>query len=263
MKNTYRISDIFGEYKDRIYRLAITIVKNKSDAEDVVQNAFLKIIENISRFRGKSKLSSWIYKIALNEALMKLRHRRYEEPVLKMRDTEEDRGGNYLSFLKDKSLLPDEEALKNEFGAKIENAMRDMPIKYRLALLLKDVENFPDNHASKILNLKLNTFKTRLHRARFLIKEAVRDYLKDKKEKARVLDDKKCGIYMGFVNRYVDEKLPRNEKTSFDAHIKDCAECNEFLSSYRYALRLTKALQCKDIPPDLQRKIEAFVRPRG
>lgn len=257
MKKYPDISKIFEEYKDKIYRLAITILKNEKDAEDVLQAVFLKIIENISNFKGKAKLSSWIYKIALNEALMKIRSRKHYEPVYDV-EQENERYG-YLASLRDKSLLPDEEVVQREFESRLKNTISEMPIKYRLALLLKEIEGFSDKEASKILRLKLNSFKTRLHRARLMIKETVLDYMKDKKAKPPSLLEKRCAIYMGFVNKYIYDDLPKKQKTYFKSHIRDCSECNEFLNSYQNALKITNALQCKDIPPILKEKIESFI----
>ena len=76
MSYQYSIEAIFQEYKNKIYRLALSIAGNPKDAEDILQNAILKIIENLNKFRGNSKLSTWIYRIAYNEALMHLRNRR-------------------------------------------------------------------------------------------------------------------------------------------------------------------------------------------
>ncbi len=257
MKKYPDISRIFEEYKDKIYRLAITMLKNEKDAEDVLQAVFLKIIENISNFKGKARLSSWIYKIALNEALMKIRSRKRYEPVFDVERDNERYG--YLSSLRDKSLLPDEETVQKEFGDRLQNTLKEMPIKYRLAILLKEVEGFSDKEASKILNLKLNSFKTRLRRARLIIKTAVLDYMKDKKAQTPSSLEKRCSIYTGFVNKYVYDELQKKQKTYFKSHIKDCSECNDFLNSYRDALKITNALQCKDIPPALKEKVESFI----
>ncbi len=70
------VEEIFKEYKDKVYRLAISIVRNEKDAEDIMQNTFIKVMDNLKSFRNESHISTWIYKIAYNEALMYLRKRR-------------------------------------------------------------------------------------------------------------------------------------------------------------------------------------------
>src|SRR3989338_5473834 len=72
------VGSIFNKYKDRIYRLALSITRNPSDAEDAAQNTFIKIIKNLKYFKNRSLLSTWIYRIAYNESLMLLRKRRLQ-----------------------------------------------------------------------------------------------------------------------------------------------------------------------------------------
>jgi len=69
------IEQIFTQYRSKVYGLALTLARNEKDAEDIVQNAFMKIMKNLDGFRGKSRLSTWIYRIVYNEALMQLRKR--------------------------------------------------------------------------------------------------------------------------------------------------------------------------------------------
>lgn len=150
------IEGIFKKYKDKIYRLALSISHNEKDAEDILQNTFLRITKGISKFRSESNLSTWIYRIAYNEALMALRKR-------------------YRQF-------------------RVSSSLRQMPIKYRMPLLLHNIEEMPLKESAKILDLSLNSLKTRLHRSRLMLKSEISGYLKDKEE----LKEKKCSLLTGF-----------------------------------------------------------------
>lgn len=257
MKPSMPIADIFNSYKDRIYRLAYGISRNQKDAEDIVQNTFLKIIKNIKKFRRESRPSTWIYRIAYNEALMILRkkYRKYGS----YDDRRYTEGASPSLFI-NWARLPDEQIIDKEFRDRLDSAIRHMPIKYRMPLLLCSVEGLSLKDTALILGLKINSLKTRVHRARLFVKSEISDYYKDKEEKEEK-ENKRCSIYMGFIYDYAEGDLLSDRQKAFKEHIKDCVNCNRFLDSYKTAIKITKSLECKDIPKELQKRIETFLHP--
>lgn len=256
MPDSSAVELIFDKFKDKVYRLAFSITRNPSDAEDVTQNTFIKVIKNLKYFRNKSLLSTWIYKIAYNESLMFLRKRRLQSRLsgsiikeLKSADT-----GLFVNWPK----MPDSQLLHNELKERLDQAINRMPIKYRMPLLLDNVEELPQKMSAKVLGLKLNSLKTRLHRAHLLVKSEISDYFKDKgisqEEKNR-----KCGIWTGFIYKYSKGELNERKRESFRKHIKDCLSCNVFLDMYQKAIAVTKALECRDLPDELKDRIETFL----
>ncbi|MEW6100766.1 MAG: sigma-70 family RNA polymerase sigma factor [Candidatus Omnitrophota bacterium] len=247
--------EIFTKYRNKVYRLALSITRNENDAKDVMQNAFLKIIKNLSFFRNKSQLSTWIYKIAYNESLMLLRKRKAEQRLSRSlnRKTRVS-SGLFVNWAK----LPDEQLLNEELKERVDLAIRQMPIKYRLALLLDNVEGLALKESAKVLGLKLNSLKTRLHRARLLIKDDMVRYFKDKEAGPQEKKARKCGIWMGFIYKYADGIAGPLGK-NFKRHISGCHSCNAFLNSYLKAVQVTHALECRDIPVELTREIEDFL----
>lgn len=249
------IEDILNSYKNKIYRLALSISKNEKDAEDIVQNTFLKIFNNIKKFRFRSRLSTWIYKIAYNEALMTLR-KKYRRFGLydDKRYIEEIPSGLFINWAR----FPSEQLLDMELKERLESAIRHMPIKYRMPLLLTNVEDFSMTDTANILGLKMNSLKTRLHRARLLIKSEISGYFRDVEEKEEK-EDKRCGLYMGFLYHYAEGDLDEDRKGAFKEHIKDCTSCNIFLDKYLDAIKITKALECNDIPNEFKKRLETFL----
>lgn len=252
----FDIESIFKKYKDKVYRLAISIAHNDRDAEDIMQNTFIKIIRNLKYFKGESSLSTWIYKIAYNEALMHLRKRKSQfrlsrylkEPKAKIE------GGLFVNWAR----LPDQQLLDNELKERVNLAIRQMPIKYRMPLLLDMVEELPLKDNAGILGLKINSLKTRLHRARLLIKSEITGYFRDK-EALEQKREKKCNIWTGFIYDYANGYLSKRRTGAFKNHIKGCSSCNFFLDNYVKAIYITKALECQDPPPELKDKIEGFL----
>lgn len=253
---TFNIETVFKEYKNKIYRLALGITRNELDAEDAIQNTFLKIINNLQNFRSESRLSTWIYRIAYNEALMVLRKRR---SVLRLtgslnRLSEDKSSRLFINW----SKLPDEQLLDDEFKERVDTAIRRMPIKYRMPLLLDNIEGLSLKESAKVLGLKINSLKTRLHRAHLIVKSEMADYFKDR-EIQGMKEKRICNTLTGFVYDYAGGYLPKRKTSAFKRHISDCLNCKLFLNNYVKALSITKALECQDLPLELQDKIKAFL----
>lgn len=257
MASRFNIETIFTEYKNKVYRLALSISRNEKDAEDIMQNTFFKIIKNLKYFRSKSRLSTWIYKITYNEALMHLRKRRSQFKLSSSLKLSRDKGtsGLFVNW----SKLPDEQLLDDELKERVDNAIRKMPIQYRMALLLDEIEDLPLKDSAKILGLKINSLKTRLHRARLFIKSDISGYFRDQEEEQGEKKQRRCGIWIGFVYNYAHGNLGKRKSKAFRGHIKDCPNCNSFLDTYLKAIDITRALQCQDLPDELKKRIEKFL----
>ncbi|MDO8489319.1 MAG: sigma-70 family RNA polymerase sigma factor [Candidatus Omnitrophota bacterium] len=258
MAGDFNIVEVFNEYKNKVYRLALSITRNQSDAEDVMQNTFFKISKNLKYFKNRSSISTWIYKIAYNEALMNLRKRKSQFRLSNTLKLSRDKGtsGLFVNWAK----LPDEQLLNGELKERVDNAIRRMPIQYRLALLLTEVEDMTLKESAQVLRLKINSLKTRLHRARMIIKSDITDYFHDKQEEQfEEGRSKKCSIWTGFVSNYAHGTLGKQRSYAFRRHIKDCPSCNLFFDRYLKAIDVTGALQCRDLPDELKNRIESFV----
>lgn len=253
------LESIFKKYKDKVYRLALSITRNPADAEDAAQNTFIKIIKNLKYFKNRSLLSTWIYRIAYNESLMLIRKRRLQYKLSGniTRDLKTADSGLFVNWPK----IPDSQLLDNELKERVGRAINHMPIKYRMPLLLDNVEELPIKDSARILGLKINSLKTRLHRAHLLIKTEISDYFKDK----GIIEERRprrCGIWTGFIHKYAENSLGKRKRESFKKHIRDCRSCGVFLSSYQKAIALTKALVCQDLPLELKDRIESFLFPK-
>jgi len=252
-----RIEEIFQQYKDKVYRLAISITHNDSDAQDILQNTFIKIIGNLKNFRGESKISTWIYKIAYNESLMFLRKKRNQFKAFGKvkRDMRKLPTGLFINW----SKLPDEELLNKEFKERLDDSIRALPIKYRMPLLLHNVEGLSIGETAKILDIKENSLKTRIHRSALMINYEIDNYLKDKQEREKEKENTRCAAWTGFVYDFTRGILSKRRQDSFKKHIADCKSCRGFIDTYAKAVSITRALQCNDIPAELQGKIQSFL----
>ncbi len=162
-------------YSPMIYRLGLKMLADPQDAEDILQETFIKAYEHLEDFDGRSSLSTWLYRIATNEALMHLRRKRpeaisFDQPAQNDDDLQEP-----LHII-DWCCLPEEEFMSAETRAQLEAAIEKLPPGLRLVFLLRDVAGLSTREAAEVLNLSEVAVKTRLSRARLRLREALTDY---------------------------------------------------------------------------------------
>jgi RNA polymerase sigma-70 factor (ECF subfamily) len=162
-------------YSSPIYRLGLKMLGNPQDAEDVLQNTFINALMHLPKFEGRSSLSTWLYRIAANEALMLIRKKK---PEVNLEDAEA--GGNDENLLPtqfaDWSALPEEELLSGEGKKTLDLAIQNLPESMRIVFLLRDVEGLSIKETADALNLTETNVKTRLLRARMFLREQLSTY---------------------------------------------------------------------------------------
>lgn len=173
------LEELMAQYETKVFGLALRMTGNRQDAEEILQDVFLSVFQKIDGFRGDSKLSSWIYRVATNMALMKLRKRsKFQEIPLEEelgpKMTEE---GMIAEPVIDWSRLPDEELIRKELLHRIDEALTALPTDYRSVFVLRDIEELSAEETSQILEISIVALKSRLHRARLFLRKELADYM--------------------------------------------------------------------------------------
>ncbi len=158
-----------------IYRLALRLMRNPADAEDVVQETFLSAFKGIDRFDGRSGLSTWLYRIAFNAAMMRLRRRRPEFVLVDAADEPEEELPIPQAMV-DWGLLPEQELVRSEAREEMERAIGELPPKLRAVFVMRELEELSTEETAQALGLSEQAVKTRLHRARLLLRERLSSY---------------------------------------------------------------------------------------
>jgi RNA polymerase sigma-70 factor (ECF subfamily) len=155
----------------RLYRLARGILRNDSEAEDVVQETYVRAFTHLEQFRGDSSLATWLARIAMNEALGRLRSQRpgVEWTSLPQGTIE----AQVIQFPLAASIDPEKTMAQREIQNVVEHAIDELPEPFRLVFITRVVEGMNVEETAEILNLKPETVKTRLHRARAMLRENV------------------------------------------------------------------------------------------
>ena len=165
--------ELIRPYERLVYVTAISILKNPADAEEVAQEAVLKAFSNLAGFRGESKFSTWLVQITYNEAKMKLRkaHRHLYESIDEQQQTEE--GDYWPRDFADWRPIPSELLEKDDVRQAVQNAINSLSPISREVVTLRDIQNLSIRETSTILGISEAAVKTRLHRARLLLRDSL------------------------------------------------------------------------------------------
>ncbi|HLX42992.1 MAG TPA: RNA polymerase sigma factor [Bryobacteraceae bacterium] len=174
-------TDLVKQYERKIYRLAKHITQNDEDAEDVLQESFLKAYEHLDNFQGNSKFYTWIVRIAVNESLMKLRKRKgdrtvpLDEPV----DTGEEMVTREIAVWEDN---PEQRYSREEIQEILDKAVEGLKPDFRTVFILRDIEELSTEETAETLGISVPAVKSRLLRARLALREKLTRQFKRKGE---------------------------------------------------------------------------------
>jgi RNA polymerase sigma-70 factor, ECF subfamily len=185
---------IVQRHNRRLYRLARSIVRNDAEAEDVLQEAYLRAFANLATFRGESGLGTWLGRVVINEALGRLRR---ERPTVEW--TEQMEGsvqsaashGEVIPF-PGEQIDPERIMAQRQIHSLLERAIDDLPDAFRTVLVARVIEDMSVEETATLLNLQPETVKTRLHRARKLVRAALEQQIGSALTEAFPFQGRRC-----------------------------------------------------------------------
>ena len=187
-------AEIVERYSGTVYNLALRLMNDQQEAEEVLQETFISAFRALNRFEGRSKLSTWLYRIAYNAALMRLRKRRV--PDVSLDEPRETEDGELLPRqLVDWTAVPEDLLLSKEFRGMLSGALAALPESLRSVFVLRDMEGLSTAETAEALGLTETNAKVRLHRARLALRERLTGYL------APVVADNRQNIARGGAGR--------------------------------------------------------------
>jgi RNA polymerase sigma-70 factor, ECF subfamily len=181
--NTHEFHDLIQPYERSVYSMALSMLQNEADAEDVAQEAFLKAFRNLGKFRGEAKFSTWLISITLNEARSRLRQKK----TAKTESLDELNEGGHVSpaLLRDWREIPSEVLERGEVRVLLQHAITDLPLIYREIFLLRDMEDLSVDQSAEALGISVSAAKVRLHRARMMLQKKLAPQFKQIMPKRR------------------------------------------------------------------------------
>lgn len=167
--------ELVRRYADRLYAVVLRFVADADEAEEVTQEAFLRAWRSIDRFQRRSQFFTWLYRIGINEAKRRAERRPAAGTVTSIEESP-------IEDAPDWSEAPEFRAEQTDLRRMLEEAIRGLPVEYRAPLILRDVEGLSTQEAAEVMQLGEAAFKSRLHRARLAVREAIDDYLEEDPE---------------------------------------------------------------------------------
>jgi len=164
--------ELVNRYESKVYNLAYKMLGSREDAKDVLQDTFISAFKALDGFREKSSFSTWIYRIATNSCLMKLREGKHK--TISLEDKEFTVAKEAVDWSEDPSSLLERKELRKV----MDKAIKSLPNMLRTVFVLRDIEGLSNQEAAKMLGVSIAAVKSRLHRARLYLREKLSDYFK-------------------------------------------------------------------------------------
>lgn len=178
-QNEEAFTELVNRYSDKVYRLAYRITGNPDDAEEVLQEVFIILIEKLGTFRQEARFSTWLYRVAANASYMFIRGgKKNKENQVSFDDYKPYNDQGVLQGVQDNDWtdIPDYKLLSLEGSQLIEKAINELPEEYKIVFHMKDVEGMTSKEIAKILNLSLPAVKSRVLRARLFLRDKLSGY---------------------------------------------------------------------------------------
>jgi RNA polymerase sigma-70 factor (ECF subfamily) len=175
-----KFQDLVKRYEAKLYNFSLRMCRDPSDAEDMIQDTFLNVFRYLTNFRYETKFKNWLYKVAASTCFKKRRKSKFApdkelslEEFLPKDETEKP------DHVPQWALMPLDKLLNEELAGVINKAIITLPKKYRMIILLRDIEGFSTTETAQILNLSPSNVKVRLHRSRLYLRDKLKGYFKN------------------------------------------------------------------------------------
>jgi RNA polymerase sigma-70 factor (ECF subfamily) len=175
-----RFNEIVTRYQGPLYNFGLRMCGSPNDVEDLIQETFLNVFKYLPGFRFETKFKNWVYRIATSTCLKAKRRSKYApERELSLDEFLPQGEGQIPSQIPDWAGKPLDQVLNQELSEVLNQAILDLPKKYRLVLVLRDIEGFSTAETAEIMNITQANIKVRLHRARLFLRDKLKGYFQD------------------------------------------------------------------------------------
>ena len=172
-----RFHDLVKRYEQKLYNFSLRMCGDHSDAQDMVQDTFINVFKYLKDFRYETKFKNWLYKVAASTCIKIKRKSKFApERELSLDEFLPGDNAEVVEKVPEWALMPLDKLLNEELAAVIQKGILSIPKKYRMVIVLRDIEGFSTSETAQILNLSPANVKVRLHRARLFLREKLKGY---------------------------------------------------------------------------------------
>jgi RNA polymerase sigma-70 factor (ECF subfamily) len=177
---TDKFHDLVKRYEHKLYNFSLRMCRDHSDAEDMIQETFLNVFKYLKNFRYETKFKNWLYKVAASTCIKKRRKSKFApDKELSLDEFRPPNETEIPDHVPDWALMPLDKLLNHELSSMINQEILSLPKKYRLIIVLRDIEGFSTLETAQILNLSPSNVKVRLHRARLYLRDKLKGYFEN------------------------------------------------------------------------------------
>ena len=172
-----RFPELLKRYEQKLYNFGLRMCGDVRDAEDLVQDTFLNVFKYLKDFRFETKFKNWLYRVASSSCIKKRRRSKFApQHEISLDDFIPTEAEHVAQQAPDWAQMPLDQLLNEELAAQLKEAIMSLPDKYRLVVVLRDLEGFSTAETAQILNLQPSNVKVRLHRARLFLRDKLKGY---------------------------------------------------------------------------------------
>ena len=177
---TEKFHDLVKRYEHKLYNFSLRMCRNPSDAEDMIQDTFLNVFKYLKNFRYETKFKNWLYKVAASTCIKKRRKSKFApDKELSLDEFLPNDEAEKPDTVPEWAMLPLDKLLNDELSGVINKTILALPKKYRVVIILRDIEGFSTAETAQILNLSPANVKVRLHRARLYLRDKLKGYFEN------------------------------------------------------------------------------------
>lgn len=242
-------------YEPRLFRFGMTMCHDVEDARDVLQDTLMAMVRSLKTYRAESSLSTWLYAIAHHACLRKRRRRQGAPKHLASLEALEPHDRDRMAT---NAPNPEDAAAAGEMRTALYAAIRALPPAQRVVLLLRDVEGLSAPDAAAALGLSVAAVKSRLHRARLAVREALAP--RDLAAGARAAGARGCPDVLTSLSKHLEGDLSAETCASLEAHLSACPSCQSACDSLKAALGACRASALPVVPASTQRRVREALR---
>jgi len=250
------IEELLRRYQSRIYRYGIQMCRNPEDAKDVLQDTLLAMTRSLRSFRGASSLSTWLYTIARSFCIKKRRKSKFApDEELSLSSMDSDHSGPVSAA----SEQPDHIVSAKELADYLNKAVQSLDPMYRDVLLLRDGEGLSAPEVAKVLGLRVDAVKSRLHRARLAVRDQMAPVL-GVLPKPATASARNCPDVLSLFSRHLENEIDPELCKTMELHLVECSGCRDDCESLKKTLALCRSSADVSVPVEVQESVRQAIR---
>lgn len=248
------LETLLTRYQPHLYRFGLTMCGNAEDAGDIAQESLISMARSVRDFRGESSVSSWLYTIARRFCIKKRRRSKFAPAHEDSLDAPETAIGQHLA---DPGPNPEQSAANQELAAALTQAIHALDPAHREALVLRDVEGLPAPEVAAILGISVDAVKSRLHRARLAVREALAPMMG--RPVASPPKDALCPDVLTLFSQHLEGGIDPDTCAKMEAHLSTCRDCRGACDSLKRTLAICRQLPTPDVPASLAASVQSAI----